>query len=263
MARFVTLYSGSSGNCTLIDTGDGVVLIDMGCSCKRTLSEMYALGYSACDVRAILITHEHSDHIGGLMTFLRHYRVPLYGPERSLTYLRNNSLVPDDAALNTIAPREAFSLGALNVCGFTTSHDSEDCMGYRLTFSDGRSIAVATDLGTVSDEVYESLCGCELVALESNYDENMLMVGRYPYYLKNRIRSSFGHLSNDDCARCAARLAESGTREIVLMHLSRENNLPEIALTNCLCAIENSEADESAVRVLVAPRSSVGEIMEI
>lgn len=262
MAKFVTLYSGSSGNCSLVSDGGTTLLVDMGSSCKKTLAALYALGYAASDISGILVTHEHSDHVSGLMTFLKHYSVPLYGAPRTLAYLTANRLVPDNAETVPLECGRAYTAGGVAFSCFGTSHDSVDCVGYRFEFAGG-SLAVATDLGFVSDGVLAALTGCRVVALESNYDDARLLSGPYPYYLKNRIRSISGHLSNAECALCAAELARHGTRTLVLMHLSAENNEPELALTCCLGALENAGVDTEQIDVEVAPRYTAGRIFEV
>ncbi|MEG2676904.1 MAG: MBL fold metallo-hydrolase [Oscillospiraceae bacterium] len=263
MARFVTLYSGSSGNSTLVSDSGTSLLVDMGQSCKKTINALYEIGISASDLDGILVTHEHSDHVSGLMTFLKHYETPLYGSPKTLTYLKNHNLIPENAQTVELEYNAPANIGSIGFQCFGTSHDSVDCVGYRFEMSNGKQVAVATDLGFVSDEVLESLCGCELVGLESNYDENMLRNGEYPSYLKNRIRSVLGHLSNSDCALGAAQLAQKGTKRLVLMHLSSENNEPSMALTSCLGALENIGVDSESIRVTVAPRHRVGEIIEL
>lgn len=262
MAKFATLYSGSSGNSSLVRSGSTNLLVDMGCSCKRTLAALYELGCAASELSGILVTHEHSDHVSGLMTFLKHYSVPVFGAPQTLAYLRQHGVVPQTAQLEPIAYNETVQVGDIAFSCFGTSHDSVDCVGYRFVLGE-RRIAVATDLGYVSDEVLEALRGCELVALESNYDEQRLVRGPYPYYLKNRIRSRLGHLSNEDCACCAVRLAQEGTRTLVLMHLSQENNEPELALMSCLSALENGGVDPESCEVCVAPRHCIGKVFEV
>ncbi len=262
MASFITLYSGSSGNSTLIRDQGVNILVDMGKSCKLTLEALYSLGLSARDIGAVLVTHEHSDHVSGLMTFLKHYKVPVYGAEKTLQYLKLNSLVPDSASLNPVEPGQRTEIGGMAFVAFRTSHDSEDCMGYRFEFSNMRKAAIATDLGYVSDEVMDAIAGCELVGLESNYDDSMLLCGRYPYYLKSRIRSHCGHLSNEECGQAAAMLASVGTERLVLMHLSKENNLPEIARMTCESYIENIGCSDRCA-VVVAPRDVAGEMFEL
>ena len=256
MAKFVTLYSGSSGNCTLISDGDASLLVDMGRSCRATLAALKMLGIAAENINAVLVTHEHSDHVNGLMTFLKRYPVPVFGAAGTLGYLRQFALVPAGARLIEIDDLTGFSVGNIVVRAFATSHDSEACVGYRFAFESGGTAAIATDLGCISDDVLEALRGCDLVALESNYDELMLAGGRYPIYLKRRIRSDRGHLSNSACAETAVLLAAGGTKQMVLMHLSQENNRPELALTACLSRLEDCGR---SLAVCVAPRYDVGD----
>ncbi len=262
MAKFTTLYSGSSGNSTLIRTDGACVLVDMGQSCKKTIEALYSLGVGAGDIDAVLVTHEHTDHVSGLKTFLKHYRAAVYGPARSLRCLSSAGIIPDGRRSFEVDGGREFTLGDMRFSAFETSHDSEGCVGYRFCFAGGAAVALATDLGVVSDGVLDALRGCKLVGLEANYDENMLLCGPYPYYLKSRIRSDLGHLSNEACARTAALLAGSGTETVVLMHLSRENNLPELAGMACSSALENCGRAGSC-RVVVAPRYEVGETIEI
>ncbi|MCL2539135.1 MAG: MBL fold metallo-hydrolase, partial [Oscillospiraceae bacterium] len=252
-------YSGSSGNCTLIRDSGTALLIDMGKSCKATLSALYTAGVSAKDISGILVTHEHSDHIAGLGIFLKYYPVPLFGPEAVLEYLFDAGLIPD-CDLIEVEPGVEVMLGGLTFTPFRTSHDSLDCFGYRFLFENGRSAAIATDLGCMQADVMEQLSGCAFVGLESNYDRFMLRVGRYPPYLKRRIASDRGHLSNDDCAVAFAELALRGTEKFTLMHLSEENNAPDIALTACLGALENNGRE---CPVEVAPRHGVGMAIEV
>ena len=261
MLQFTTLYSGSAGNSTLITASGGALLVDMGGSCRRTLKSLYEHGVSAHDLMGILITHEHSDHIGGLRVFLKNYDVPIFGSKLTLNEIKYSSILPDNARAYPVEPGFPFDIAGMTVQAFRTSHDSSDCFGYRVAVN-GVEMAIATDIGCITDEAWNGIKGCKLVALESNYDDEMLRTGKYPYYLKNRIMSKFGHLSNNDCARVAVRLAQNGTSYMVLMHLSQENNLPALALTSCLAALEdNGLSDRMSVQV--APRDCAGRTIEI
>jgi len=261
MAVFQTLYSGSSGNCSMLRDGGSTVLVDMGKSCKITLNALKDLGVPISSIDGILITHEHSDHVSGLMTFLKHYDVPLYSDAKTLGRLRATDLIPDKTRIVPVHEREQFRIGEMMVESFRTDHDSVACVGYRFTFSDGSRAAVATDLGRVTDSVFDALSDCSLVALEANYDDAMLQMGPYPMYLKERIASDNGHLSNLDCAETLVKLAKTADRDFVLMHLSQENNTPEIALTTCLGMLENYGITRSTV--IAAPRHTIGEKINI
>lgn len=199
MARFTTLYSGSSGNSALVEENGRYLLVDMGKSCRMTQNALKGLGLPLADLGGILVTHEHSDHVSGLAIFLKYHPVPVYGSAATLDYLACRGLVPPGAELIDIDGRTE------DVCGFAvqsfeTSHDSVACRGYRITTPLGRVAGVATDLGYVSDEVLANLLLADVVALEANYDYNMLMTGPYPYYLKTRIASQRGHLCNEENA---------------------------------------------------------------
>ncbi|MBQ8994241.1 MAG: MBL fold metallo-hydrolase, partial [Oscillospiraceae bacterium] len=172
MIHFATLYSGSSGNSTAVWDENTTLLIDMGASCKKTLFAMGELGLSAKSVSAILVTHEHSDHIGGIQVFAKHYPVPIFGTQETGEYLFNRAILSDLNDFHRVVPGTAFQIGSFSVIPFATSHDSKTCCGFRIEKGNGH-LAVATDLGKVDDRILSYLSGCQLVALESNYDEMM------------------------------------------------------------------------------------------
>lgn len=260
MATVQTLYSGSSGNCTLLKDASTSILIDMGKSCKETVAALSSAGEEPENISAIFITHEHSDHISGLEVFLRRYRVPLFGSAATLEYLWDNALIPE-CDFAEVEPGQEILLGSVAVSGFRTSHDSVDCYGYRFGFENKRSAGLATDLGYVSEGVMENLSGCSFIGLESNYDEELLRLGPYPSFLKKRISSRSGHLSNKECAQALAMFAAKGTEKCLLMHLSERNNAPEYALTACLGMMENYGIDGCEVEV--APRHIAGKVIEV
>lgn len=251
MTTITTLYSGSSGNCTLVQTEKQNILVDMGRSCRYTLNALYALGLSAASIDALLITHEHTDHVAGIATFLKHYDVPVYAASACLNHLDGAGMLPGGVRAESLVKGREFALGDIGVTPFGTDHDSLDCLGYRFDFGN-KTAAVATDLGRVTDKVYGYLEGCSLVALESNYDDGRLKLGPYPFYLKQRILSDYGHLSNFDCADVLTKLALAGTSRFMLMHLSKENNAPELAYTTCCGIMENHGAEFE--QLIVAPR---------
>lgn len=228
MASFTSLYSGSSGNAALVGCGDEYLCVDMGKNCKTTLAALHDAQVEPQRLQGILVTHEHRDHIAGLKVFLKKYAIPVYGSSATLNYLAEYDLVQPSTVL---IPLEGKSdqIGSFEVASFATSHDAVDCHGYRITTADGRQLALATDLGWVSESVYNNLQNADLVVLEANYDAMRLKNGPYPYYLKNRIASARGHLCNTDCAAALARLLAEGCERFALCHLSNENNTPELA----------------------------------
>ena len=229
MARFTTLYSGSSGNCAVFEENGRALLVDMGRSARCTKTSLAELGIAPEDLGGILVTHEHSDHVAGLKVFLKHHPVPVYASQLTLDELVRQQLVPPTAELIPV-DGETIDIAGFGVSAFPTSHDAADCHGYRTASPKGKTLAIATDLGFVSDEVMANLYLADIVALESNYDVHMLMTGRYPYYLKRRIASKNGHLCNEESASAVTKLVQTGCRNIHLCHLSSENNLPELAM---------------------------------
>ena len=249
MLTLHTFASGSEGNCLLISAGQTHILLDAGISYKRIKASLAELGLCMEDVDAILITHEHSDHICGLATLVKHHQIPIYATAatgRQLAY-RTAGIEP---LLHHIAAGDVFGVGELKVTVFPTSHDAADSVDYR--FDCNGSIGVLTDTGYVMDEAAEILTGVDLLVLESNHDVEWLKSGSYPYPLQQRILGDYGHLSNDAAARFAVQMAQQGTRQFVLAHLSRENNTPQRALETVSCAVA-----EFGAAVCVTPRGEL------
>ena len=237
--------SGSGGNCLLLSGGDTNLLIDAGLSMRRTEEALAQTGHRIDDLDGVLITHEHSDHISGLKMLLKYHRLPVYAPRTVANRLRG--MLPGvENSLHVIPVGEEFAVRGFAVRAFHTPHDTDESVGYRVR---GEAVfALATDMGCVTEEISGGLLGADTVLIESNHDEQMLSYGPYPVQLKRRILSDHGHLSNLDCAALAAKLARTGTRTIILGHLSKENNRPEIALRETERALEGSGA-----RVYCAP----------
>jgi phosphoribosyl 1,2-cyclic phosphodiesterase len=229
LARYISLYSGSSGNCSLVESDGKFIIIDMGKSARMTKKAICDVGLDLSGLLGIFVSHEHTDHVSGLNVFLKKTKVPLFTNPYSLEYLRDNCLIPGDSEAYTMG-LESITIGPFKVNGFFVPHDSEGCMGYRVS-TGSSTMAIATDIGCVTSETYGHLTGADLVVLESNYDDKMLREGPYPYSLKYRIGSNNGHLSNIECANTILRLMGDGAKKFRLCHLSRTNNTPVIALT--------------------------------
>lgn len=259
MAKFFTIASGSSGNSSFVGASGEGILIDFGVSCRNVTSALKNRGIDPDSLSGILITHEHSDHIKGLSVFLKNHRVPLYASAPVLSYLSSNGLVPAGSVLKEIDEHGEI-IGKMLVKPFKTSHDSVGSFGYSITTPDEHRISVCTDTGYITDDAREHLLGSEVVLMESNYDNGMLDFGPYPYHLKRRIKGPAGHLSNTDCAVFLSELIKSGAKHIVLGHLSKENNTPDVALQTCISELSLSGLKRDRdYFIFAAPRNELSE----
>lgn len=235
-----TLFSGSSGNCVYVSGKRAKILIDAGKSAKAVREALKSIGVSINEIDAIFITHEHTDHISALKTLSKNYGIPVHAVTGCASCVASCCGCTEGHVIEH-DPIYSVEVGDLSVSSFRTSHDSACSVGYKITTEDGRSFGIATDTGIVTKGTGNALTGCEAVVLECNYDPDMLRDGPYPQHLKTRIASRFGHLSNGDCARFASYLANYGTKSILLAHISRENNSPELALGVVREAVSDNE----------------------
>lgn len=253
MTTLHTLASGSSGNALLFSCGTAHFLLDAGISCRRITAALREIGLTPEDLNGILITHTHTDHISGLQTLCKCTRAPLYGTRETLAALCRRMTGLEDRML-ALTPGEPFPLGDCLITPVSTSHDAPGSCGYRLDTPEG-SVGLLTDTGYVTEEAAEILPGVDLAVLEANHDVETLRSGPYPYALKQRILGCEGHLCNEDAARFAVTLAQHGASEIILAHLSRENNTPAQARR----AVETALSAAGLEPVLsVAPRETLG-----
>ena len=243
--------SSSSGNCLLVSQGSTNILLDAGISMRRIVSSLAQAGLTMRDIGGVLITHEHSDHISGLKMLLKRYDVALYAPHTVEN--RVLGMLPEaDGHMNIIPVGEEFTLGAFTVRAFHTGHDTDESVGYRI--EGAGCFALATDTGCVTQEIETALTGADTVLIEANHDVRLLCDGPYPVYLKRRILSDTGHLSNESCAALARTLAASGTRRVILGHLSQTNNTPRHALAAAEAALAGLD-----VQLVCAPVSGFAE----
>ena len=236
LARFSTLYSSSKGNCVFIGCSGGSILIDAGVSAKKIEYALTEIGEQAENIKAIFVTHEHSDHINGLRAFAGRYGIKVFASGGTIDALDKGGHLNNKFQVH-LMNKSGIEVAGMHILPFHTCHDCNEGLGYVIHTPDDRKIAVATDLGHYSNEVKSAISGCDLVMIESNYDKRMLIDGPYPYSLKCRIASGEGHLSNDECALATSELIGSGTTRFVLGHISADNNLPELAYKASLDAI--------------------------
>jgi phosphoribosyl 1,2-cyclic phosphodiesterase len=251
--QLCTLASSSSGNCMLISHCNTHILVDAGISGRRIACGLNRLGLRPEQLSAVLITHEHSDHIGGLAMLMKRQRIPVWASGGTGRHLAGR--IPSiEGMLHTFPAGGRFSVADMEISSFRTPHDAAESVGFLVRRGEHR-IAVVTDLGYVPEHVQAAVRGADLLVLESNHDIGRLKAGGYPYYLKKRILGDRGHLSNEDAAKLACASVGTGTRRILLAHLSRENNTPQLALTavtNALSGIGASTGRD--VLLCVAPR---------
>ncbi len=253
MARIYPLFSSSSGNAHFIGTPAGGILIDAGVSCRRLVNALRLNDIGPEAVRAVFITHDHSDHVSGLRVFENCFNVPVYASAGTVGWLCDNGHISEGREIGG-----GVDVGGYFVTSFRTPHDAVESVGYKIHTPDGKICCVCTDLGHITEEVDSELKGSDLVLLESNYDESMLRNGSYPYILKQRISSSFGHLSNADSSREVRSLIENGTRRIILGHLSRENNTPRIAENTLIRELGSDFVRNRDYMLTIAPVETEG-----
>ena len=258
------LFSGSKGNCTYISDGETSILVDAGGNLKRIRESLEQLGESLDNIRGIFVTHEHTDHINALYNITKKYDLHIYTteetarafctptPSRGMDVCRNVA-----GCVMTVKPGKTYEVGSISVRTFSTPHDAVGSLGFVFkSTKDEKCIGYATDIGYVTDEMKELFRGVKNIVIESNHDIDMLKTGPYPEYLKERILSDTGHLSNVSCAEFVKDLAREGSCSFTLAHLSEENNRPDIAYETVKHAIE----DIDGAVVKVASAYSVTEI---
>ena len=264
--RLCSIASGSSGNCTYVGSECTHLLVDVGISGKRAESGLNSLGLSGRDVDGILITHEHADHVAGLGVFARKFDIPIYGTKGTLDAIRSMKQIGDIAPdlFCEIRADEKFIIKDLTVNPMKISHDAAQPVAYRISYGN-KKVGICTDLGVYNDYTVDCLRGMDAVLIEANHDVNMLQVGPYPYYLKQRILSDRGHLSNENSGKLLSRILHDGLKEIILGHLSKENNLPELAYEAVRLEINlgDNPYKASDFKLSVAKRDDVSRVVEI
>ena len=258
--RLVSIASGSSGNCIYIGNDNTHLLVDVGISAKRIEAGLKEIDLCGRDIDGILITHEHSDHIQGVGVMARKFGIPIYATTGTIReILTKKSLGEINLGLfNEIKADSPFMIKDMEINSMKISHDGAEPVAYRFR-SGNKRVAIATDMGVYDDYTVECLKGMDVLFLEANHDINMLQVGPYPYHLKQRILSSYGHLSNEASGRLLSKVLHDDMKAIVLGHLSKENNLPELAYETVKLEVtmDDNPYDGNDFPILVAKREDV------
>ncbi len=253
--KFQTLASGSKGNSSIIISDDTKLIIDVGISYLRLRRALEKIGYTVDDFNGILITHCHNDHIKGLSSVLKKNDILVYAP-KDMVYELSEFIDVD----RIVAVDENFRIGSIDITVFNTSHDVDCSVGYVLSNS-SKSIVYITDTGYINRKNYEKIKGKDLYLMESNHDVEMLMEGDYPPYLKQRVLSDRGHLSNEMAAGYIAKLVSSNTHHVVLAHLSEKNNTEEKAMEATVSRLNKINRDD--IEVIIARQDEEGPLIEV
>ena len=264
--RLCSIASGSSGNCIYVGSDATHLLVDVGISGKRTECGLNSLGVSAKELDGILITHEHADHISGLGVLARKYEIPVYATSGTIEAIKQCGSLGqiDDDLFREVKADEKLIIKDLTVNPMRISHDAAEPVAYRIGYGN-KKVGICTDLGIYNDYTVECLKGMDALLIEANHDVNMLQVGPYPYYLKQRILGDRGHLSNENSGRLLSRIIHDKLQAIILGHLSKENNLPELAYEAVRMEITmgNNPYNANDFYMQVADRSQVSPVVEI
>lgn len=226
MIKFVSLFSGSSGNSYFIEIDNNRYLIDVGVSKTRIVNELKKIGEDINNIDAIFITHEHIDHIRGLSIINKNYSIPIYINQKTLNEVNNKMPLKEDTI--KLFKKEEFHINNIKVKPFTVIHDAADPVGFSFFDKDNNKITIVTDLGLITDEVIKNVSNSDLLIIESNYDEKLIRYSPYPFEIINRIISPEGHLSNIESLELVSNLIDKGLKNIALAHISRNNNNYEI-----------------------------------
>lgn len=238
--KLIPLKSGSRGNAALVFADNTKILVDCGVSGKCAKNALAAVGVDPSELSAIVVTHEHIDHIAGVGVMMRRYKLPVWANKGTWNAMKDQIGKTDEKLVRVFDTQSEFEIGSIGVKAFSIPHDATDPVGYSFMHKTDK-VSVATDIGELKKDLFDAIKGSSTVLLEANHDVNMLEIGKYPPALKRRIRGALGHLSNDEAAMASEFLVKMGTEQIILGHLSEENNYPRLAEQTVVCALDNAD----------------------
>lgn len=257
MFNFCSLYSGSSGNSLFVESENTKLLVDAGVSSKKIEEALANLEIDPTSIDGILITHEHSDHVQGLGTFAKKFNLPVFVNEKTLDAMPKQKEKISEKNIKLFNINEKFEIGDLKVKPFSIPHDAANPCGFNI-FKDDKKISIATDIGHMTNGILKNLEDSIFIMLESNYDPEVLKYSKYPYQLKTRIAGPDGHLSNELAGKTISYLLNSGLKQAVLGHLSKQSNFPELAYKTVIEEIMCTKYDENSLKLSVASRDIPG-----
>ena len=262
MLKFCSLYSGSSGNCLFVSSNNTKILIDCGTSCKKICDGLASINSSIDEIDAILVTHEHSDHVQSLGMVSKKFNIPVYANKETWDAMPKQKEKISEENILFFENDKDFHIDDLTIHPFSTPHDAANPCGFNI-HNGKRKISIATDLGHMDDKIFNNLQGSSFILLESNYDPEILKVSKYPFHLKQRIAGPHGHLSNATAGKTISVLMKKDLKEVMLGHLSKENNFPELAYQTVAEELMQAGADISNIKLSVANRNEPGKMIII
>ncbi len=260
--KFCSLYSGSTGNSLFVQGNDTKILVDAGVSAKKVVEALDSINENINEIDAIIVTHEHIDHIKSLGTLAKKYDIPIYASLGTWNGIDNEKSVIEIENKNYFKIGEEFEIGNLKIKPFSTSHDAMDPCGFSIE-NDKKKISIATDLGEITSEVLNNLKSSKFLLLESNYDPEVLRFCSYPYILKSRIAGIKGHLSNSEAGKTISELVKYGLENVMLGHLSKESNFPELAHKSVVNELMEQGINEKEIELDVASRNEPSKVVNI
>lgn len=262
MLNFCSLYSGSSGNSLFVETDNTKLLVDAGVSCKKIESALADIAVNPEELDAILVTHEHIDHVQSLGTLSKKFDLPVFVNQETLDAMPKQRDKISQNNVNLFKVNEKFEIGDLTIKPFSIPHDAANPCGFNI-FKDNKKMSIATDIGHMTNDILKNLEESLFIMLEANYDPEVLRCSRYPFYLKSRISSDLGHLPNEMAGKTICHLLNSGLKTAMLGHLSKESNFPELAYQTVLDELISNNYNENTLSLSVASRDVHSKLLEI
>ena len=264
MLNFCSLYSGSSGNSLFVETENTKILIDAGMSCKKIEEALHSIEVDPSSINAILVTHEHSDHIKGISTISKKFDIPVFATKETFDSMPTQTEKLSQKNINFFNPLEKFNIDDLKILPFSIPHDAANPCGFNISKDNKHQISIATDIGHMTKDIIKHLEGSEFILLESNYDTEVLKCCSYPFKLKSRIASDIGHLSNTMAGKTISYLSKNSKLNTAMLgHLSKESNFPELAYQTVIDELISSCAGDSNIKLSVANRDCPSKLITL
>ena len=263
MLNFCSLYSGSSGNSLFVETENTKILVDAGMSCKKIEEALHSIEVDPSSINAILVTHEHSDHVKGMSTISKKFDIPVFATKETFEAMPAHTEKLSEKNINFLNPSEKFHIDDLEILPFSIPHDAANPCGYNI-IKDNHQISIATDIGHMTKPILNYLEGSEFILLESNYDPEVLKCSSYPFMLKSRIASDIGHLSNSVAGKTISYLSKnSNLNTAMLGHLSKESNFPELAYQTVVDELISNCGGNPSIKLSVANRDCPSKLITL